>query len=49
MGKRTRGRDLQIIMEVGGGDADFPITIEGLNKSVVRRDEMLAKKFIDEF
>lgn len=49
MGRRTRSRDLTIVIKVGGDYADFLAVIEGMDSGVVERDEKVAKELIDEF
>lgn len=49
MGRRTRSRDLTIVIKVGGDYADFLAVVEGMDSGVVERDEKVAKELIDEF
>lgn len=48
MGRRTRGKDLEIVMVVGDSDASFLSMVEGLYRGVVWRDEKVIKELMNE-
>lgn len=43
MGRRTRSRDLEMVMEVGGSVANFSVVVEGIYRGVVGRDKKVGK------
>lgn len=49
IGRHAINGELEIFMEVGVGDVDLSIMVEGLDKRVVEREDKVVEELINEF